>query len=103
LELPLDARQCADHLRVYYGRCGFGLVETAQLGGKFYLSVVLSKPIASPVRRSGQTYGQRSISPRLCGSHVLRVRAGAEAVYQQYEAAVSCIYHRRGYIGGSWV
>lgn len=53
LELALDTPEPAQHLHLYCGIHGFRRMDTAQLEGKFYRSVVLSKSIACPVRRLG--------------------------------------------------
>ncbi len=49
LELALDTPEPAGHLHAYYGRRGFRLMDTAQLEGKSYRSVILSKTIGYAV------------------------------------------------------
>jgi GNAT superfamily N-acetyltransferase len=51
LELALDTPQPARHQRAYYGRRGFKEVDTVQLEGRRYRSVVLSKPIKTTAVR----------------------------------------------------
>ena len=49
LELALDTPEPAGHLHAYYDRRGFRLMDTVQLEGKSYHSVILSKTIGYPV------------------------------------------------------
>jgi GNAT superfamily N-acetyltransferase len=44
-ELALDTAQEADHLRGWYGRCGFREVEQVDWSSTNYLSVILSKTL----------------------------------------------------------
>ncbi len=53
VQLALDTPEPAEHLRAFYGRRGFMQAETTKLFGKSYFSVVLSKAVNPPARRSG--------------------------------------------------
>lgn len=57
--VALDTAQPANHLLAFYQRRGYALIETMCIPGRNYMSVILSKRLASHVNVCGRYIGAR--------------------------------------------